>query len=337
MSSHLKNLVVTGGLGFIGSNFIRYILKTRRDIRVTNVDNESVGSNPLSLQDVIPGRHYRFVKGDLSDYQFTRRVLKSASIVVNFAAQTHVDRSIANAEPFFESNTRTVFNLVRAVRDMKVESVVHVSTDEVYGSIDRGSFDKNSPLNPSSPYSATKASADLIVHAWNATYKLGIITLRCTNNFGPFQYPEKFIPKTIIRALYGREIPLYGGGRQIRDWIFVGDFCSAIDLAIDKGDPGEVYNVSAGNELSNRDVAEGLLKLLTNPAARLVDVEDRPGHDYRYSLSSEKARLKLGWKPAYKFDDALAETVKWYREHTYWWKRVATAKVLSGTPWKEHW
>src|SRR5438046_5796752 len=213
----MKNVVVTGGLVFIGSNFIRYILNTRRDIRVTNVDDESVGSNPLSLQDVIPGRHYRFVKGDLSDYQFTRRVLKSASIVVNFAAQTHVDRSIANAEPFFESNTSTVLNLDRAVRDMKVESVVHVSTDAVYGSMARGSWDENSPLNPSSPYSATKAAADLIVHAWNATYKLGVVTLSCTNNFVPFQSPEKFIPKTIISAWYGRATPLHRGPGKLRD------------------------------------------------------------------------------------------------------------------------
>src|SRR5213083_3814504 len=333
----MKNVVVTGGLGFIGSNFIRYILKTRRDIRVTNVDNESVGSNPLSLQDVIPGRHYRFVKGDLSDYQFTRRVLKSASIVVNFAAQTHVDRSIANAEPFFESNTRTVFNLVRAVRDMKVESVVHISTDEVYGSIDRGSFDEESSLNPSSPYSATKASADLIVRAWTATYKLRTVILRCTNNFGPWQHPEKFIPKAIIRSIRGKSIPIYGGGRQIRDWIYVDDFCNAIELTLERGDPGQIYNISAGNELSNRDLAQLLLRLLDIPSAELVEVDDRPGHDFRYSLNSEKARRQLGWKPAIEFDAALTRTVNWYREHTSWWRRLATEKVLSELPWKESW
>jgi len=304
---------------------------------ITNVDNESLGSNHANLQDFSEDKRYRFVKGDLTNYEFTRRILKNANIIVNFAAQTHVDRSISNAEPFFESNARAVFNLVRAANEANVDRLVHISTDEVYGSIDRGSFDEESSLNPSSPYSATKAAADLIVRAWTATYKLRTVILRCTNNFGPWQHPEKFIPKAIIRSIRGKSIPIYGGGRQIRDWIYVDDFCNAIELTLERGDPGQIYNISAGNELSNRDLAQLLLRLLDIPSAKLVEVDDRPGHDFRYSLNSEKARRQLGWKPAIEFDSALTKTVNWYREHTSWWRRLATEKVLSELPWKENW
>ena len=304
---------------------------------ITNIDNESLGSNHANLQDFSEDKRYRFVKGDLTNYEFTRRILKNANIIVNFAAQTHVDRSISNAEPFFESNARAVFNLVRAANEANVDRLVHISTDEVYGSIDRGSFDEESSLNPSSPYSATKAAADLIVRAWTATYKLRTVILRCTNNFGPWQHPEKFIPKAIIRSIRGKSIPIYGGGRQIRDWIYVDDFCNAIELTLERGDPGQIYNISAGNELSNRDLAHLLLRLLDIPSAELVEVDDRPGHDFRYSLNSEKARRQLGWKPAIEFDSALTKTVNWYREHTSWWRRLATEKVLSELPWKENW
>ncbi len=304
---------------------------------ITNVDNESLGSNHANLQDFSEDKRYRFVKGDLTNYEFTRRILKNANIIVNFAAQTHVDRSISNAEPFFESNARAVFNLVRAANEANVDRLVHISTDEVYGSIDRGSFDEESSLNPSSPYSATKAAADLIVRAWTATYKLRTVILRCTNNFGPWQHPEKFIPKAIIRSIRGKSIPIYGGGRQIRDWIYVDDFCNAIELTLERGDPGQIYNISAGNELSNRDLAQLLLRLLDIPSAKLVEVDDRPGHDFRYSLNSEKARRQLGWKPTIEFDSALTRTVNWYREHTSWWRRLATEKVLSELPWKENW
>lgn len=256
---------------------------------------------------------------------------------MNLAAQTHVDRSISDPEHFFESNARGAFNLFRAAQEGRVNRVVHISTDEIYGSIESGSFDEESPLKPSSPYSATKASADLIARAWNTTYKLPVVILRCTNNFGPRQHPEKFIPKAIIRALNGRDIPLYGGGGQVRDWIYVEDFCAAIELAISKANPGEIYNISAGNEMSNREVAEKLVKQLDGARVKLVEVEDRPGHDYRYSLDSQKARRSLGWSPTRSFDEGLGITVKWYREHVSWWKPLATQKVLSDAPWKERW
>jgi dTDP-glucose 4,6-dehydratase len=333
----MQDLIVTGGLGFIGSNFIHYIIRSQRDLTVTNVDCKGLGSNPANVAEFKGNARYRFVKGDLADYAFVRKVLKGARTVVNFAAQTHVDRSIANPEPFFESNAKGAFNLFRAAQERKVEMVVHISTDEIYGSIDSGSFDEKSPLNPSSPYSATKAAADLMARAWNTTYKLPVTVLRCTNNFGPRQHPEKFIPKAIIRALTGNEIPLYGGGRQVRDWIYVDDFCSAIARAIDRAIPGQVYNISAGNELSNKAVAERLLKQLGAPTVRLVDVADRPGHDFRYSLNSEKAQQSLGWKPSHSFDEGLAKTVKWYKENVSWWKPLATQKVLAPTPWKEQW
>jgi dTDP-glucose 4,6-dehydratase len=333
----LENLIVTGGLGFIGSNFIHHIIHSREDLTITNIDCKGLGSNPANVRELKHNRRYRFVKGDLANTVFTRSALKGARTVVNFAAQTHVDRSIANPEPFFDSNIQGAYNLFQSALKNKVSRLVHISTDEVYGSTQSGSFDENSPLNPSSPYSATKASADLMAHAWGATYKLPVITLRCTNNFGPRQHPEKFIPKTIIRALNGKSIPLYGGGQQVRDWIYVNDFCQAIEQAVEKGTPGEVYNISAGNELTNRDVADRLLKLVGDPSVTVVDVDDRPGHDFRYSLNSEKARRTFGWKPAHSFEEGLGLTVKWYRANPSWWKPLATAKILSDAAWKQRW
>ncbi len=333
----MDNLVVTGGLGFIGSNFIHHIVEHRQDLRITNVDCQGLGSNPANLREIEKNKKYRFVKGNLAEYSFTQKVLRNADFVVNFAAETHVDRSISKPELFFRSNAKGTFNLLQAARKSRISRFVHISTDEVYGSIGSGSFDENSPLNPSSPYSATKAAADLMVRAWNATYHVPAVSLRCTNNFGPRQHPEKFIPKTIIRGMNDQEIPLYGEGRQVRDWIFVYDFCTAIEQAMEKGASGEVYNVSAGNELSNREVAERLLKKLGKSTAKITSVEDRPGHDFRYSLSSVKARQDLDWKPTHSFDEALGLTVKWYRENRSWWKPMASSKTLSATPWKERW
>src|SRR5438132_5382542 len=233
----MQDLIVTGGLGFIGSNFIQYIIRSQRDLRVTNVDCKGLGSNPANVAELKRNARYRYVKGDIADYALVRKVLKGARTVVNFAAQTHVDRSIANPEPFFESNAKGAFNLFRGAQERNVDKIVTITTDEIYGSIDSGPFDERSALSPSSPYSATKAAADLMAQAWNLTYKLPVIVLRCTNNFGPRQHPAKFIPKAIIRALSGSEIPLYGGGGQVRDWIYVEDFCNAIEQAIERALP----------------------------------------------------------------------------------------------------
>ncbi len=333
----MDSLLVTGGLGFIGSNFVHHILETRKDALVTNLDYEGLGSNRANVADLSGDKRYRYVKADLSEKISLRKAMKDAELIVNFAAETHVDRSIANPELFFKSNATGLFNLLELVRENKVRRIVHVSTDEVYGSKLSGSFAENSPLNPSSPYSATKAAADLMARAWHTTYKVPVIVVRCTNNFGPYQHPEKFIPKIIIRALNGQEVPLYGGGKQIRDWIYVRDFCTGIEKALENGELGEVYNFSAGNEVSNRHVAERVLKLMSKTDVKIISVEDRPGHDYRYSLSSEKARHEFDWKPEHSFDNALQLTVKWYLEHPSWWKPLINDKVLSATPWKEKW
>lgn len=333
----MENVLVTGGLGFIGSNFIRYLINARKDIGITNLDYGGPSSNSSNLRDLRGNRRYSFVKGDITSRKASGRLIKTADYIVNFAAETHVDRSISDPNPFFHSNLDGVFNLLENARQSPIRRIVHISTDEVYGSTLDSSFEETDPLNPSSPYSATKAAADLLALAWNSTYKTPVVVLRCTNNFGPYQHPEKFIPKTIIRAMRGLEIPLYGGGRQVRDWIFVDDFCDAIEKSLDKGGPGEVYNISAGNELTNREVAERLLKLLDKPNARIAETPDRPAHDFRYSLSSKKAREQLGWEPMHSFDTALSLTSKWYQDNERWWKPLASSKILSLTPWKERW
>jgi len=333
----LDRILVTGGLGFIGSNFVRYVLGTRKKVELVNVDYMGPTSNPTNLNQLREGPRYKFVKGNIANPSLCRRVVRNADVVVNFAAETHVDRSIAGPNPFLESNVIGTFNLLDACRTISIKKIIHISTDEVYGSIDSGSFSEESPLNPSSPYSATKAAADMIAKAWYATYRVPVVILRCTNNFGPYQHPEKFIPKAIIRALKGKPIPLYGGGAQIRDWIHVEDFCIAIEHSLDKGEPGEVYNISAGNELTNREVAQMVLKKLGKPSSMIVETEDRPGHDFRYSLSSNKARRKLRWNPAKTTREALALTVDWYLANRKWWTGLASSKVLSGQPWKEKW
>ncbi len=333
----MERILVTGGLGFIGSNFVRHVLESRKKVRLVNVDYMGPASNPANLDSLRENPRYRFVKGNIANPRLCRKLANNADVVINFAAETHVDRSIARPNPFLQSNVKGTFTLLDACRKTKVKKIVHISTDEVYGSIQSGSFDEESRLNPSSPYSATKAAADMIAKAWYATYRVPVVILRCTNNFGPYQHPEKFIPKAIIRALRNMPIPLYGGGRQIRDWIYVGDFCTAIEHALDRGLSGEIYNVSAGNELTNREVAEAVLKQLGKSPSMLVETEDRPGHDFRYSLSSSKARRKLRWKPAKTMREALALTVDWYLANRKWWSGLASSKVLSAQPWKEKW
>jgi len=332
----LQRILVTGGLGFIGSNFVKHILESKK-VELVNVDYMGRASNPANLGSLRGNPRYRFAKGNIANSRLSRKVVRNADFVVNFAAETHVDRSIAGPNPFLESNVIGTFSLLDACRQTDVKKIVHISTDEVYGSIDSGSFNEESPLNPSSPYSATKAAADMIAKAWHATYQVPVVILRCTNNFGPYQNPEKFIPKAIIRALRGMPIPLYGGGKQIRDWIYVEDFCTAIEHSIEFGQPGEIYNISAGNELTNREIAQTVLKQLGKSSDMLVETEDRPGHDFRYSLSSRKARRKLRWHPAKTMRESLALTVEWYRTNRKWWRKLASPKVLSAQPWKETW
>jgi len=325
-------LLVTGGLGFIGSNFIKQCVQSHS---VINLDRMSIGSNPMSLRELEDNKNYRFVKGDINDVNLVSSFLDEVDAVVNFAAETHVDRSIRDPAPFIESNIHGTYSLLEAERKVgKKVRHIQVSTDEVYGSCVGDPFKETDTLNPSNPYSATKASADLLCRAYHTTYGLDVLITRCTNNYGPNQFPEKLIPKTIIRALHNLPIPVYGTGEAVRDWLYVGDHCNAIMQVLKKGVSGEVYNVSAGNEVSAIGMVKQILGLLEKPESLITYVQDRPGHDMRYSLDSSKLRSTLGWKPEHGFGEALGKTVDWYRMNEGWWRPLTSAEVLHPTPWK---
>ena len=329
---------MTGGCGFIASNLIRYMLEQNRNIKITNVDSLSIGANPSNLKEIKREPRYRFVKGDIANPSLVNRLVKNVDAIINVAAETHVDRSIANPKPFLRSNTIGTFTILESVRKINPKvKVVHVSTDEIYGDIPEGSFNEDSRLKPSNPYAAAKAAADLFALAYHRTYGLDVSITRCTNNFGPYQSPEKLIPKTIIRARRGLSVPIYGKGEQVRDWIYVLDHCEALTAVLDRGKGGEIYNVSAGKMVSSIDVVTSILELLGKPRDLVQFVEDRPGHDVRYSLDSSKIRSRLGWKPRYSFAEALKGTVKWYLENESWWKPQASEKMLHPTPWKLKW
>lgn len=329
-------LLVTGGLGFIGSNFVHYMLARYDDIKITNLDKLSIGSNPANLKDIETNKRYKFVKGDITNKKVVNDLISKADIAVNIAAETHVDRSIAEPWAFIHSNTIGAVTIFEVAKKHE-KRILHVSTDEIYGDILKGSFREDDKLKPSSPYSASKAAADLFAQAYHRTYNLDIVIARCTNNYGPHQFPEKLIPKTIIRASLNLPIPVYGKGTNIRDWIFVQDFCEALDILLKKGKPGELYNISADNELQNIDVVKTILKLMNKRENLINFVEDRPGHDIRYSLNSSKIRNELGWTPKYSFKEALKQTVDWYVHNEWWWKPLATERTLHPTPWKLKW
>ena len=327
-------ILVTGGLGFIGSNFIRYL---SNDVSVDPeeilvIDALKYGSNEENVKDVA----YRFVKGDICDYKLMAELVKNVDTVVNFAAETHVDRSIASPYPFIESNVIGAYTILEAMRNVNpAVKLVHIGTDEVYGDREKGSFKEEDRLKPSSPYSASKASADMLILAYVRTYGLNAVITRCTNNFGPYQFPEKLIPKTIIRASLDMNVPIYGTGNNVRDWIFVKDHCEAVHFVLDKGNKGEIYNLASGEEWSNVAVVNEILSILGKEDL-IAFVEDRPGHDLRYSLDSSKIR-RLGWKPKHHFEEGLKETVDWYLKNKRWWKPLADEQVLHPTPWKVEW
>lgn len=330
-------VLVTGGMGFIGSNFIRYLLERYDDVSVVNLDKLSYGSNPGNLEKVDESRHL-FVKGDVRDYKLLLRLLEDVDLVVNFAAETHVDRSISSPLYFIENNVMGTATLLEAVRSSRSDvRVVHISTDEVYGSAVEGSFREDDPLNPSSPYSASKAASDLVCLAYYKTYGLDVVIVRPSNNFGPYQYPEKLIPKTIIRARLGLKIPVYGSGRNMREWTYVMDTCEAIDLVARKGSKGGVYNVSSGHQLSNLEVVYKILDIMGRDRGLVEFVDDRPGHDFRYSIDSSRIREELGWRPRYSFDEALRITVEWYMANEDWWRPLVDDRVLHETPWRVEW
>jgi len=334
----IVKLLVTGGLGFIASNFIRYMLKTQTDIEIKNIDNLSIGANPANLKDVKKDPRYSFVEGDITNFKLVSKLIKDVDAILNSAAETHVDRSIANPQPFIESNVIGTYTILEAARRSNPAArIVHVSTDEIYGDIPEGSFKEDDRLKPSNPYAATKSAADMLALAYHRTYGLNVTITRCTNNFGPYQHPEKLIPKTIIRARLNLQIPVYGKGNQIRDWIYVQDHCDALVQIIEKGKTGEIYNISAGNEMPNLKVVESILSLMEKPRSLIEFVEDRPGHDLRYSLDSTKIRTQLGWKPKHNITEALESTVTWYMSNEAWWKPLATRKILHPTSWKLKW
>uniref|UniRef100_A0A7C3MC43 dTDP-glucose 4,6-dehydratase n=1 Tax=Archaeoglobus fulgidus TaxID=2234 RepID=A0A7C3MC43_ARCFL len=329
-------ILVTGGAGFIGSNFIRYVLE-KRGWHVINLDKLGYGSNLENLKDVENNPRYEFVKGDINNFDLVSKILKKTDAVVNFAAETHVDRSISNPYSFIESNILGVYTILEAARKVNPDiRIVHVSTDEVYGDTLDGSFRENDRLFPSSPYSASKAAGDMLVLGYARTYNLNVSITRCTNNYGPYQFPEKLIPKTIIRASMNLRVPVYGSGRNVRDWLYVLDHCEAILLVLEKGERREIYNISSGEEKMNIDVVKTILELMGKDESLIEFVEDRPGHDLRYSLDSSKIR-ELGWKPKNSFREGIKKTVEWYLENEWWWRPIADDRTLHPTPWKLRW
>jgi len=330
-------VLVCGGAGFIGSAFIRNYLKNNPDDSITNIDNLTIGSNLKNLDDIKDNLNYKFEKEDIRNQEKIHEFAKNSDVIVNFAAESHVDRSIANPLPFIETNILGTYSILEAARKND-KFFIHVSTDEIYGdATGTNSFDENANLKPSNPYSATKASADHLVFAYTRTYGIKAITTRCTNNFGPYQFPEKLIPKTIIRAIKDLKIPLYGDGIQIRSWIYVLDHVDAIENLISKGKPGEVYNITAWNEITNKTIVEKILNLLGKPTNLIEYVSDRPGHDRRYSIDSSKIQKQTGWKPKYEFEQALKETVDWYTKNQQWWEPLVDEKTIHPQPWTLSW
>src|SRR3989344_194418 len=321
-------MLITGGLGFIGSHFIRHILSKYPSVQVVNLDKQTYAGNPDNLKDVEDDARYDFVKGDICDSGVVERLAKDSDIIVNFAAESHVDRSIGKPDEFIRTDIFGTFTLLEAARKFKVKRFVQISTDEVYGSIQKVSFKETDMLNPSSPYSASKAGADMLAHSYFVTYKLPVIITRSSNNYGAFQYPEKLMPLFITNAIEDKELPLYGDGSNVRDWLYVEDNCSAISLVMEKGIPGEIYNVASGQEKTNKEVTLKILKLAGKPVSLVKLVKDRPGHDLRYSLDTTKIR-KLGFKPKVDFDEGLQRTVNWNTANRWWWKRIKSGEYLE--------
>jgi dTDP-glucose 4,6-dehydratase len=314
-------LLVTGGAGFIGSNFIHYMLKHYPRCKIINLDKLTYAGNLDNLKDLEKDPRYEFIQGDIRDRELVRNIFKRVQGVVHLAAETHVDRSILDAGEFVLTDVYGTFVLLEALKNSEVEFFIHVSTDEVYGSKDEGYFKEDDPLCPSSPYAASKAGADRLAYAYWVTYGLPIIILRPSNNFGPYQYPEKFIPLFATNALEGKNLPLYGKGTNVRDWLYVEDNCRAIDLVLHRGTIGEAYNVGANNEVQNITIAERIVDLLGKPKNLIKFVPDRLGHDMRYALDCKKIHA-LGWKPEKNFEEALASTVRWYQENVNWWQKI---------------
>ncbi len=322
----MKTILVTGGAGFIGSNFVRQVLARTAQYRVVNLDLLTYAGNLENLKDVERDQRYAFVKADIADARAVERVFAqhSVALVVNFAAESHVDRSIVDPEVFVRTNVLGTQVLLDRARAAGVERFLQVSTDEVYGSLgpEERAFTEEHPICPNSPYSASKAGADHLVHAFAHTFGLPAVITRCSNNYGPFQFPEKLIPLMISNALEGKELPVYGDGRNVRDWLHVDDHCAALLRVLEAGKPGAVYNIGGASEQENLEVVRLILRAVNRPESLIRFVKDRPGHDRRYAIDASKIRRELGWEPAQRFQEGIAATVRWYLEHREWWERV---------------
>lgn len=317
--------LVTGGAGFIGSNFIHYLFKTYLDVQVINLDKLTYAGNLDNLADIENNPNYKFIKGDIADPKTVQEAIQGVDVVVNFAAETHVDRSIMNPDVFVKTNIMGTYVLLEAALKNKVKRFHHVSTDEVFGSLELGSkekFNEHTKYEPSSPYSASKAASDHLVNAYFKTFGLPITISNCSNNYGPYQYPEKFIPVVIINALGNKKIPVYGDGLNVRDWIHAEEHSSGVDLIIQKGSIGETYLLGVNGERTNLDVVKMILKILGKNDEQIEFVKDRPGHDRRYAIDSSKVMNELGFKQMYNFEDGLKQTIQWYQENQDWWKKL---------------
>ncbi len=320
----MKSILVTGGCGFIGSNFIRYLLSSRH-YQIINLDKLTYAGNLENLKDIASNHNYKFVRGDITNSELVDKITKTSQIIINFAAASHVDRSILKPDDFIKTNFCGVHILLEAARKNRIERFIQISSDEVYGSSHKGYFSEKANLNPSSPYSASKAAADLLVKSYQVTYGLNINIVRMSNNFGPYQYPEKLIPLLITNALENRKIPLYAKGLNRRDWLFVLDSCRAIHLVLEKGKTGEIYNICGGNEITNLELIEKILNYMNKPLSLIQPVKDRPGHDFRYAITCAKIK-QLGFKPKYNFETALRITIEWYLKNKSWWNKIKKSR-----------
>lgn len=314
-------LLITGGCGFIGSNFIRHILNKYPDYKIINLDALTYAGNPESLNDINADRRYRLAEGRIEDIGLAKEIMQDVASVVHFAAESHVDRSIVDAQPFLTTNVIGTNAMLNAAKDASIKRFIHISTDEVYGTLgEEGRFTENTPLMPNSPYSASKAAGDLLVRAYHETYGFPAIIVRPSNNYGPYQFPEKFIPLMITNLIDNKPVPIYGEGKNVRDWLFVEDNCRAIDLILHKGRDGEIYNVGGNAEIRNIDIAKKVLEIMGKDESCIRFVEDRPGHDYRYALDNSKIDSELGWRPSADVGNLLGKTIEWYKHNEWWWR-----------------
>jgi dTDP-glucose 4,6-dehydratase len=330
----MQNILVTGGAGFIGSNFVRYMLENF-NYKIFNFDKLTYAGNLENLTDIENNPNYKFIKGDICDKDFVEATIKDNNIdtIINFAAESHVDRSILGSREFVVTNVLGTQVLLDAAKNLKLEKYLQVSTDEVYGSLPEDKkeikFTESTPLTTNSPYSASKASADLLCNAYYHTHKLPILITRCSNNYGPYQFPEKLIPLMIAKALDGEKLPVYGDGKNIRDWLYVEDHCSGIATVLEKGKIGEVYNIGGNNEWYNIDIVKLILEKLGKGEEQITYVKDRPGHDRRYAIDSSKIMSELGWSPKYQFPEGIEKTIKWYIDNEQWWRKVMSGEYLK--------